>query len=760
MCLSGDTPINHYYQEGVTAKTTTIKELAEAFENKGRGAAGKRYSLIRTVNDDGTIEKTKIKYCWKTGVKPVFRVTEDSIIGRSIVVTDNHPFKTPNGYKKLSELKVGDEIYINGIHDTITELWNKGIRTQEIAEQVGITTSKVYNIVYKLNLHRRGKKGEVRKKYYKQSGEHSDPRAIARRILSIDKDSICEVCGSPGEEIHHIDKNPYNNSLDNLVLLCRKHHREMHNSKYLCNSVYIRKIKSIEYVGEEDVYDLEVDNDNHNFVANGFVVHNCEFTFILKIPIFVMRQHIRHRTACLSGDTILEFDLPHHIKNGIYKRFPIKLKDLYERWEYGCFGNIRNEIDLSFINDDDFYTANEIGSWFINRKNKCNLQTFYLKAKNNKMCSHYKGEDIKNYYQWCKKNEFNIHKENTQKMNLRSLNENDKELYYTHISNIWKSGVKKVYEIKTEDKEIKASEDHLFFTMNGWKKLKDIEIGEKIWCLCSTDTEERGYLEPNWGTHQDNSNDMKEHGHQTIIKGRLRTVISKKFIKEEMTYDVSVVGPFHNFSANGFVVHNSVNEYSGRYSIMKNEMYLPELNRLKGQSQSNKQMSAGLLNEYDGRDILCLMEDVYDLAYENYQSAMSMGLARETARIQLPLSTYTELYWKIDLKNLFHYIRLREDKDHAQWEIVELARIIGDLIQPYVPMAYQAFLDYEKNSMTFSSIELGLLKNLLNYAYLIETPEQEDVKRIVKKRNPQAEETMNKKEFQEFITKITKIITN
>ena len=99
-----------------------------------------------------------------------------------------------------------------------------------------------------------------------------------------------------GADVHHIDQNPHNNDASNLLRLCVKHHRHIHTYGVLKKSV-AGTITAIDPVGEREDFDLEVASDNHNFVADGFVVHNCEIKLHVKLPIFVARQWIRHRTA-------------------------------------------------------------------------------------------------------------------------------------------------------------------------------------------------------------------------------------------------------------------------------------------------------------------------------------------------------------------------------------------------------------------------------------------------------------------------------
>lgn len=158
----------------------------------------------------------------------------------------------------------------------------------------------------------------------------------------------------------------------------------------------------------------------------------------------------------------------------------------------------------------------------------------------------------------------------------------------------------------------------------------------------------------------------------------------------------------------------SLNEYSGRYSIMTDEIYMPDLHRFQGQHPDNKQASAEFLGEELAISLANDLKESYEVAYGNYQRAIDNGLAREVARIQLPVANYTELYWKIDLKNFFHYVRLRNDPKHAQNEIVLFADAMYNLIKPQLPIVCEAFEDYWLNGVSFSRMEMDLLRQLMS----------------------------------------------
>lgn len=159
----------------------------------------------------------------------------------------------------------------------------------------------------------------------------------------------------------------------------------------------------------------------------------------------------------------------------------------------------------------------------------------------------------------------------------------------------------------------------------------------------------------------------------------------------------------------------SLNEYSGRYSEMTDEMYVPDLSRFQGQHADNKQASGDVLPEDVAERMRAELTNVTTIAYNSYMEHLDQGLAREIARIQLPVSNYTELYWKIDLKNFLHYVFLRDD-DHAQKEIQQFASVMYDLVKPFVPLVCEAFEDYwcMKNTARLSRMELDLIRRLIS----------------------------------------------
>ena len=155
----------------------------------------------------------------------------------------------------------------------------------------------------------------------------------------------------------------------------------------------------------------------------------------------------------------------------------------------------------------------------------------------------------------------------------------------------------------------------------------------------------------------------------------------------------------------------SVNEISARYSVIKDEFYVPE--KFRKQSKVNKQASEGFLEEPDNS----YSEDIYrysvEKSFEHYNSLLKLGVSRELARAVLPVSTYTEFYWKQDLHNLLHFLKLRLSED-AQFEIREYAKAISEIVKEMVPITWKAFEEHVLFAKRFSKTEIEVLQQLVD----------------------------------------------
>jgi thymidylate synthase (FAD) len=158
----------------------------------------------------------------------------------------------------------------------------------------------------------------------------------------------------------------------------------------------------------------------------------------------------------------------------------------------------------------------------------------------------------------------------------------------------------------------------------------------------------------------------------------------------------------------------SVNEYSTRYSVAIDSAQQTAAADWRKQSTGNRQGSEGSIDEETGALLTAREADLHTLSREIYDQRLELGVAREQARKDLPLSTYTEAYWKTNLHNLLHFLALRMDT-HAQWEIREYARTIGEqIVAKWCPVAWEAFVDYRMNTTAFSEAELAIIAALVS----------------------------------------------
>jgi thymidylate synthase (FAD) len=178
------------------------------------------------------------------------------------------------------------------------------------------------------------------------------------------------------------------------------------------------------------------------------------------------------------------------------------------------------------------------------------------------------------------------------------------------------------------------------------------------------------------------------------------------------------------FVARQWIRHRTanVNEYSARYSILDNEFYIPNSKELKPQSKTNNQGRSGDLDENEKKMYMRVLRENSKDSFQKYNFLLNQnydevkpdldrqGLTRELSRIVLPLNSYTQWYWKIDLHNFMHFLALRFDK-HAQYEIRVYAEIMMNLMKKWVPLTYEAFLKNRLDSLVLSSEAIKFIKN-------------------------------------------------
>ena len=207
-----------------------------------------------------------------------------------------------------------------------------------------------------------------------------------------------------------------------------------------------------------------------------------------------------------------------------------------------------------------------------------------------------------------------------------------------------------------------------------------------------------------------------------LIKYLMRHWHSTPFEMCEIKYHIKL--PI--FIARQWIRHRTanVNEYSARYSILDKEFYLPSKENLAAQSKNNRQGRGEVISGEQAKEVLDLLKGDAERTYVNYETMLNerydgsiidekkSGLARELARMNLTLNTYTQWYWKTDLLNLMNFLRLRADH-HAQYEIRAYADVMLDTLKRWVPITYEAFMDYRVGGTEISSKGKAVIKKLI-----------------------------------------------
>lgn len=174
-----------------------------------------------------------------------------------------------------------------------------------------------------------------------------------------------------------------------------------------------------------------------------------------------------------------------------------------------------------------------------------------------------------------------------------------------------------------------------------------------------------------------------------------------------------------------FVRHRtaSLNEYSGRYSKMIESFYVPDPSYVKKQSTLNKQGSGEPFSEFEQNEISQRVEAMNNYAWSVYQELLEQGVANEMARLVLPVTVYTEVVWKINLHNFFHFAKLRTDS-HAQKEIQDLSNAMVELAQPHFPHLFEAWEDYGRGAYNLSRLEQLALADYIRDGMLSKDPDK------------------------------------
>lgn len=239
-----------------------------------------------------------------------------------------------------------------------------------------------------------------------------------------------------------------------------------------------------------------------------------------------------------------------------------------------------------------------------------------------------------------------------------------------------------------------------------WKRFKALDTGEV--CLVDAMGDDSSIVQAARVSYGDGTKKVSDD--RTLIRYLMRHRHTTPFEMCEVKLRVRV--PMDCWRQ--WIRHRTanVNEYSTRYSVAIDDAQMTAPNQWRSQAKTNRQGSGDFLNEEIGLGLTEAEEGFHKTARAIYNERLGAGVAREQARKDLPLSTYTEAYWKVDLHNMFHFLALRMDS-HAQKEIREYATLIGEqIIKPLYPVAWEAFEDYRLGAMFLTRLDIGVIQRM------------------------------------------------
>lgn len=503
----------------------------------------------------------------------------------------------------------------------------------------------------------------------------------------------------------------------------------------------------------------------------------AEIKLRVRVPMDCWRQWIRHRTACLAGDVQVSFDLPggKSFNSSRPRHYPLTVREIYERWQPTKNRSrpdkqknplikrerLQNMLLRSYNETTGLiYYTHLTDIWENGVKQIIRIEfpgNRILRTTEDHLCLTDKG--------WLKlkialaektmflasdrkqrdRSQFSYPVIDISQEEWRPIQNYSKRYEISNMGRVRSfvaAGGSDNIKVLTVPRLKQPTIDHrgyliVSLSMSSRSIVHSIHqlVAEAFIGPCPANQEVRHENHNSldcradnlsYGTLRDNVNDRMTSGcDQTLIPTFFQP-ISWRLDGEEMTYDLSVAGPHHNFFAGGMVVHNSVNEYSTRYSEAIDSQQKTDPKEWRKQADKNKQGSGEFISETAEDDMpymspgkfgcgLNLTADEkssHNASTALYQRRLKAGVAREQARKDLPLSTYTEAYWKIDLHNLFHFLSLRMDS-HAQLEIRKYATVIGqEIVKPLFPLAWEAFEDYRLGAVYLSKIDVEMIQRL------------------------------------------------
>jgi thymidylate synthase ThyX len=417
--------------------------------------------------------------------------------------------------------------------------------------------------------------------------------------------------------------------------------------------------------------------------------HNA-FRFHVRCPIFVAREWFRHRVGCLTGDAVVTFvDTNGHANPKLRKT----MDELWSMWNVGerdghaLEAAERREIDrLIRAGRSERAVARELG---IGRR---------------AVRSHRAGATGFRDARW-----------RLRRMRLRVLDEATGEFEVGHMRSVIDKGVQPVYRVTLADgKELTLTENHRVLTSNGWQRMGEAvgltgdganaTMSRRCALMINGAVAHRDHRK----IHRTSVSELdfaKRHGGQIgfardvevssrrgfKLTAHAVEVASISYVGLRQTYDLEVEGPWHNFVANGIVVHNSFNEFSMRYAKATDDFYIPELEDVRSQVGKPGAYTFETVDPELAAQTREDMRAIYEAAFATYERLVEQGVAREVARAVLPVGAYTEFYWTINARSLMNFVSLRA-AETAQREIRRYAEAVELFLEQRMPITHAAFV--------------------------------------------------------------------
>lgn len=298
---------------------------------------------------------------------------------------------------------------------------------------------------------------------------------------------------------------------------------------------------------------------------------------------------------------------------------------------------------------------------------------------------------------WSQESEPAASRLRVRRLRLRVLDEQTGEFGAGRIADVIDSGLQPVYDVRLADgKQLTMTASHRVLTTSGWRTLADAVglHGEDARTGMARECE---LLVNGLATYRDGESAVVRTRRDVVLTARSAAVASVEDAGLQPTYDLCVEGPWHNFVANGIVVHNSFNEESARYHQLEGDFYVPAPEDVRSQVGKPGAYTFERVPAEVADGVRVDLSEHYERAYRLYRELIDRGLAKELARCVLPMGTFTQFYWTVNARSLMNFVSLRA-ADTAQLEIRRYAEAVEELFAELMPVTHAAFVANDRTA--------------------------------------------------------------